>query len=109
MTFDLPLGLATLLALATLGSGCKALGTCEHDGAVYELGESFDAGDGCNSCSCSKSGVACTQMDCGGVCVDAEGLSRAVGETWEDECNTCTCMEDLGVDCTDLDCMDSGE
>ncbi len=102
------LRLAAPLAFVTLSSGCDALNTCEQDGAVYELGESFDAGDGCNSCSCTKDGTVCTNLDCGG-CVDAEGLPRAVGETWESECNTCVCMEDHGVDCTDLDCLDSGE
>jgi len=41
---------------------------CEFNGASYEVGETFDAGDGCNSCSCEEldgeTSVPCTEMDC---------------------------------------------
>lgn len=48
------------LALAV--SGC---GTCEHDGARHRAGESFEAGDGCNTCSCRADGsVLCTRLAC---------------------------------------------
>jgi len=42
--------------------------TCEYDGEIYSLGESFEAGDGCNNCSCDEEGgegmVSCTLMAC---------------------------------------------
>jgi hypothetical protein len=43
--------------------------TCEYEGERYEAGETFPAGDGCNTCSCTDDGfVACTLMAC--VCDD---------------------------------------
>ena len=42
--------------------------TCEYNGETYSVGDSFDAADGCNSCSCEdESGeamVACTMIAC---------------------------------------------
>ena len=42
--------------------------TCEYDGEIYSVGESFTAADGCNSCSCDEEGeetaVICTVMYC---------------------------------------------
>jgi hypothetical protein len=50
------------------GAGCD-LGSCVDgclfQGRHYEPGESFSAGDGCNSCSCGADGnVDCTLIDC---------------------------------------------
>ena len=43
-------------------SGC---GGCEYRGVFYEIGDSFPAGDGCNTCSCQAGGlVGCTQIAC---------------------------------------------
>ena len=42
---------------------CKVV--CDYDGNTYEIGESFPATDGCNTCSCMENGnVACTKMAC---------------------------------------------
>ena len=42
--------------------------TCEFDGETYEMGEWFDAPDGCNSCMCEayedEVMVSCTEMAC---------------------------------------------
>jgi hypothetical protein len=38
--------------------------TCSYEGQSYAHGASFPAADGCNTCSCSASGVACTKMAC---------------------------------------------
>lgn len=46
---------------------------CTHDGQDYMLGDMFPAGDGCNTCSCTEMGVACTIIGCAGG-VDA-GIS----------------------------------
>ena len=36
---------------------------CEYGGEKYEAGDSFDATDGCNSCTCMDDGtVACTSI-----------------------------------------------
>ena len=102
------LSLVALFVLSPLVSACGTQDTCDYGGATYAVGDSFDASDGCNSCSCSEDGVACTDMDCAG-CVDAGGISHDVGESWASDCNTCTCLEDNSVDCTDLGCLDTGE
>lgn len=37
---------------------------CEYSGGSYSHGESFDAIDGCNICSCNSGLVVCTSMIC---------------------------------------------
>lgn len=58
-----------VLAVAACG-GDDSGGTCTYDGHVYAIGDTFPSGDGCNSCSCTDQGVACTARACapdGGV------------------------------------------
>ena len=39
--------------------------TCVVDGATYQVGESWPAADGCNTCSCDDHGhMPCTEMAC---------------------------------------------
>lgn len=38
--------------------------TCTYNGISYNDGESFDATDGCNTCTCEDGEVACTLMAC---------------------------------------------
>ncbi len=48
----------------TLDAGTEPVG-CTVDGTSYAVGESFDAADGCNTCTCSGDGqVACTERAC---------------------------------------------
>jgi hypothetical protein len=38
---------------------------CDYDGAHYQIGETFPATDGCNTCVCMESGAAaCTSDPC---------------------------------------------
>jgi hypothetical protein len=47
-------------------------GGCSYNGMHYAEGESFPAGDGCNTCSCDASGsVGCTEIGCDS-CVSLE-------------------------------------
>jgi hypothetical protein len=40
-------------------------GDCDYGGVAYQAGDSFPAGDGCNTCVCDADGaVACTEMFC---------------------------------------------
>lgn len=55
------------------GSG----GACTLDGRTYNVGDVFPAGDGCNSCSCSASGIACTERACSDGGVDASPFACA--------------------------------
>ena len=38
--------------------------SCQYWGKTYKSGESFPAGDGCNSCGCTDGRVGCTLMAC---------------------------------------------
>jgi hypothetical protein len=37
---------------------------CQVNGKIYTEGQSFPEGDGCNTCYCTASGVACTRLPC---------------------------------------------
>jgi hypothetical protein len=45
-------------------------GTCVYNGMTYAIGASFPSTDGCNQCTCTASGVACTER----ACLDAAPL-----------------------------------
>lgn len=52
------------------GSGPVRGGQCMYGGRSRAIGESFASTDGCNICSCTTAGVACTERACvtdGGV------------------------------------------
>ena len=36
------------------------------EGGEYKVGDSFKSPDGCNDCSCTSLGIACTLKECGG-------------------------------------------
>lgn len=41
---------------------------CSYRGAIYPVGSSFPSTDGCNTCTCTASGVACTARACPPTC-----------------------------------------
>lgn len=87
---------------------CRPPG-CVYEGSVYARGATFDATDGCNTCSCTASGeVVCTTDVCPESC-EYEGQNYEIGDGFPsaDGCNTCTCTSD-GVACTDIGCPASG-
>ncbi len=54
---------------------------CTVDGVTHEVGDSFLAPDGCNTCSCTSSGqVACTERACVAGCGGLLGKSCPSGE-----------------------------
>ncbi|MFH1588110.1 MAG: hypothetical protein ABIA76_02095 [Candidatus Diapherotrites archaeon] len=55
---NLIIGLIFLIALI---SGCT---TPQPDCDGYQLGDSWPADDGCNTCQCTEQGIACTAMGC---------------------------------------------
>nr|XP_022319759.1 kunitz-type serine protease inhibitor BmKTT-2-like [Crassostrea virginica] len=62
-----------ILILVIAASGLGNLNVprfgCYYKGQHYDQGESFPAGDGCNTCTCrSYDNVVCTYRDCGYVC-----------------------------------------
>jgi hypothetical protein len=69
--------LAIVLALLVACEGGRSP-DCEWQGQTFEIGETFPAGDGCNTCSCTAEGVGCTLIACvdGGV-VDGNPASCA--------------------------------
>ncbi len=46
------------------GGGDAAAKTCTVDGVTHDVGSSFPSSDGCNTCSCTTGGVACTLRAC---------------------------------------------
>ena len=96
--------------------------TCDVNGEIYAVGESYDAADGCNTCTCMADGeggasVGCTEMGCAEP--EPTGCSDMSIETCE-ETPTCTVvygsplMLDTDNECyawanevTALGCMDA--
>ena len=86
----------------TGGSG----GGCDYQGGHYLIGQSFPAGDGCNSCFCEGNGqVCCSLLYCEKSC-DYGGQLHKPGESYPatDGCNQCTCQADGQSICTKLAC-----
>ncbi|MBT4148627.1 hypothetical protein HOE49_05100 [Candidatus Peregrinibacteria bacterium] len=83
--------------------------TCTNDEAEYEVGETFDAGDDCNTCACGEDGqISCTADSCEPesiTCTNDEA-EYEVGETFDagDDCNTCACEGDGQILCTEEVC-----
>ena len=110
------LGLFGLLAsfAGCSGSVSNADG-CDVSGKHYAEGDTFPAGDGCNSCLCGKGGdVSCSLVGCGpgpdgGVSCTVAGQRYAVGQQVSDDgCNTCVCSGSGHVACTARDCAQPG-
>ncbi len=78
-----------LLILPLLGAGCSTSDqqiACYYNEKPYQVGESFTADDGCNTCSCGLNGqIACTEM----ACPAALGI---------DQCQTANDCLDQGID-----------
>lgn len=53
---------------------------CTYDGKTYKDGESFQAKDGCNTCTCNQGRVACTEKACPKTCGGFAGIKCASGE-----------------------------
>ncbi len=92
---------------------------CVYNGTLWAEGESFPAGDGCNTCTCeAHATVHCTVNPCvfdggpppitdGGPGCFYEGIQWASGQSFPpagDDCNTCTCQPDGNVICTGTTC-----
>ena len=77
---------------------------CEHNGALYNEGESFM--DDCNTCRCGSDGLAaCTRMLCA-PCLYAgpDGSTmRAFGGSFNNGCNQCMCSNGMAL-CTMMYC-----
>lgn len=93
--------------------------TCSWDklpsqGAL-KVGDTFKSFDSCNNCKCTATGVACTQLACGGD-GGAGGTCTYNGKTYSegasfpssDGCNSCGCAKDGEVTCTLMACAPAG-
>jgi hypothetical protein len=109
-----PLSGLAVFGAALLGlllTGCPLDDVCTHDGKTYPPNASFPAGDGCNTCSCTPEGVACTLIACGprpdagAASCSHGGKSYPIGASFpsEDGCNSCSCTPS-GVACTRRAC-----
>lgn len=66
--------------------------------ACQSLGTTAPADDGCNTCTCTEDGWACTLIACG------DPPACTAGETTDDGCNSCSCTGDGNWVCTEKDC-----
>jgi hypothetical protein len=85
-------------------------GTCGYEGTAYQLGETFPASDGCNTCTCGEDGlIACTKIFCPAPACHYLEQDYSGGDSFDsyDACNTCFCSEDGVVGCTRIGCPDS--
>ena len=72
------------------GSSDPGTPSCVYQGRGYASGESFPAGDGCNTCSCDADGsVGCTEIGCGNAMCFT--LEAEYGKYIE---SAATCMSD---------------
>ncbi len=70
------------LLLVTGAPMCGPGEVCEYNGETYDVGETFPAGDGCNTCTCMEGGeVACTEI----ACPDPQMLCEATGGRWDEQ------------------------
>lgn len=113
-----------------IGSPMADAGACTYGGKSYAEGANFPSSDGCNTCSCSGGGVACTRRACfpdagpaqpdaapakpdaaadaGGGCRLGDKVYRA-GEAFSDGCNSCACTVGGQIACTARFCpIDAG-
>merc|ERR1712172_363304 len=99
-------------------------GCLDNEGTRREEGESW--AEDCNSCMCTNSRSSCTKRLCAATflasgiraeessqCLDGEGTTRDIGESWTEVCNNCMCTKSgssctkklcnfqLGLSCTD--------
>ncbi len=58
------LGLISYIVYSEYKIQNRTLNMCPYQGWSYEHGETFDAGDGCNICSCNDGITVCTEMAC---------------------------------------------
>jgi hypothetical protein len=50
--------------MALLFAGCPPDDDCQYAGKSHRVGDHFPSTDGCNQCSCTAQGVACTLIAC---------------------------------------------
>lgn len=87
----------TLLFFIALGCGASDEEPTPEPEPTCVEGESREAEDGCNTCTCMADGSwACTERACQTMCTP--------GETSFDGCNTCQCDEDGMWLCTKIYC-----
>jgi hypothetical protein len=69
--------------------------------------ESFDAGDGCNTCYCDMTGmIACTAVDC--MCAPCDAMLCGM-QTCTEDMNGCGhCAVDTCASCMELGCSGMG-
>lgn len=98
----------TFLLVAITVAGCDERGsrpTCDDDGVTHEVGDVWPAGDGCNSCTCTESGAACTRLACldGGVDANPASCEPSSGCPQGPACGTTCCGS--GEKCVGGTCM----
>ena len=58
---------------------------CNYQGVAYNQGSTFDAPDGCNTCTCRNGEMECTEMDCQGDTEITTTTTPISTEDWQSE------------------------
>lgn len=85
--------LAMLLMLPACDDHGRGGAACVFDGTPHAIGDVFPAGDGCNSCTCTATGAACTTLVCadGGIDANPAACGAAGGCPGGPVCGTLCC------------------
>jgi cysteine-rich repeat protein len=87
------------LTLSACDFGPKNIGKETQGDKECEDGDTMPSDDGCNTCTCTDGGWACTEKASDGPVACEDGESKPAG----DGCNTCSC-EDGNWLCTEIGC-----
>ncbi|XP_037070863.1 uncharacterized protein LOC119092017 [Pollicipes pollicipes] len=123
-----------MVPLILLSLACVAAGgvlTQDETSAPCTPGTVWTTADGCNTCFCLADGMpACSRMECGSRPApdmrdyndffkpepapepepvdERTGVNCSLGETWQEQCNSCVCLEDGMAICTKAECAVDG-
>ncbi len=81
-------------------------------GVVVKEGQGFWEETGCQFCRCSKGRMPCPEAGCVETpnikkigCLDSDiGYVVPFGQSYKQDCNTCTCKSNGEISCTEIGC-----
>ncbi|NDF13403.1 MAG: hypothetical protein EB060_11405 [Proteobacteria bacterium] len=111
--------LLAVFTLFILNPALAALEGCKVGPVFLKKGQRVRSSDGCNTCTCTGSGVACTELACPGnrppegCAIGPVEITAGTAILSSDGCNTCTCSagpnNSFQLSCTELACAGNDE
>ncbi|CRK91893.1 CLUMA_CG005513, isoform A [Clunio marinus] len=107
---NIPL-LLTLAFVSTASASLQCVSGCWRNNVFYPIGAEVPSLDSCNTCWCTDSGIACTEIYCPPETPEPTGCTQN-GINYQDgdevpsldSCNTCWCTGS-GIACTEIACL----